>query len=241
GKYYEPTFYTKVADQHGDVILEANTKPKIAMMEDTAVILNHMLQNVVNQGTGTSIKSYLPKMKVFGKTGTTDDNYNLWFAGGTPYYVASCWYGYDQQEKVSESGAAKRVWGSIMKDIHKGLSVDAKFPESNYVTCRRYCTSSGMLATEKCSSTAIGWYKTSQLKPCTTHGGSVMSEVDLSQLNSSSNASSGTSSTASSTTSTTSANTSKPAVSSATVTSSKPSETTNTTTSQVTSTEQTTE
>ena len=228
GKYYEPTFYTKVTDQHGEVVLESNKKPKIAMMEDTAVILNQMLQNVVNHGTGTSIKSYLPKMKVYGKTGTTDDNYNLWFAGGTPYYVASCWYGYDQQEKVSEAGAAKRVWGNIMKDIHKGLDTDAKFPESDYVTCRRYCTSSGMLATERCSSTAIGWYKTSQLKPCTTHGGSVMSEVDPSATNTSSeatssqNASSDTSSNKnSSTASSTTSNSSKPAEN----TTSKPTET----------------
>lgn len=228
GKYYEPTFYTKVTDQHGEVVLESNKKPKIAMMEDTAVILNQMLQNVVNHGTGTSIKSYLPKMKVYGKTGTSDDDYNLWFAGGTPYYVASCWYGYDQQEKVSEAGAAKRVWGNIMKDIHKGLDTDAKFPESDYVTCRRYCTSSGMLATERCSSTAIGWYKTSQLKPCTTHGGSVMSEVDPSATNTSSeatssqNASSDTSSNKnSSTASSTTSNSSKPAEN----TTSKPAET----------------
>ena len=232
GKYYEPTFYTEVRDQHGEVVLESNKKPKIAMMEDTAVILNQMLQNVVKQGTGTSIKSYLPKMTVYGKTGTTDDNYNLWFAGGTPYYVASCWYGYDQQEKVSESGAAKRVWGSIMKDIHKGLDTDAKFPESDFVTCRRYCTSSGMLATERCSSTAIGWYKTSQLKPCTTHGGSVMSEVDPSAANTSSGETSSKESTSSGTSSnktsskansgTTSTNTSKPTEGA----SSKPAETT---------------
>ena len=229
GKYYEPTFFTKVTDQHGEVVLESNKKPKIAMMEDTAVILNKMLQNVVNQGTGTAIKSYLPNMKVYGKTGTTDDNYNLWFAGGTPYYVASCWYGYDQQEKVSEAGAAKRVWGNIMKDIHKGLDTDAKFPESEYVTCRKYCTSSGMLATERCSSTAIGWYKTSQLKPCTTHGGSVLGEIDPSAINTSSdatsseNASSNTSSNkTSSTASTTSSNASKPAEN----TTSKPAETT---------------
>ncbi|MBQ7108023.1 MAG: penicillin-binding protein [Clostridia bacterium] len=237
GKYYEPTFYTKVTDQRGDVILEENKKPKIAMMEDTAVILNRMLQNVVNQGTGTAIKSYLPSMKVYGKTGTTDDNYNLWFAGGTPYYVASCWYGYDQQAKVSDSSAAKRVWGKIMQDIHKGLSTSAKFPESEFVTCRRYCTSTGMLATEKCTSTGIGWYKTSQLKPCTTHGGSVMSEVDYSSLNASSNTSSGTSSTTSGTTSGTSSSNASTSTSAPATTSTPTESTANTTTSKETTTE----
>ena len=249
GKYYEPTFYTEVRDQHGEIVLQSKKKPKIAMMEDTAVILNKMLQNVVNQGTGTSIKGYLPKMSVYGKTGTTDDNYNLWFAGGTPYYVASCWYGYDQQEKVSESGAAKRVWGNIMKDIHKGLDTDAKFPESDYVTCRKYCTASGMLATERCSSTAVGWYKTSQLKPCTTHGGSVLGEIDPSAVNTSSdatsseeNTSSGTASNKTSSNASSGTNTSKPADNTtskpADTTTSKPSEPT--TTSKATGAEQST-
>lgn len=189
GKYYEPTFFTKVTDHHGETILEGGNKPKIAMMEDTAVILNKMLQNVVTQGTGTTIKNYLPSFKVYGKTGTTDDNFNLWFAGGTPHYVASCWYGYDQQERVSEAGAAKRVWGSVMKEIHSGLDASVDFPKSEFVTYRQYCTASGMLATEKCESTALGWYKTSQLKPCTTHGGDVLPEVDPSAINTSSDAS----------------------------------------------------
>ena len=193
GKYYEPTFYTKVTNQHDELILNGEPEGKIAMSEDTAVILNHMLQNVVNNGTGAGIRSYIPKMELYGKTGTTDDNYNLWFAGGTPYYVASCWYGYDQQEKVYASDSARRVWGSIMKDIHSGLDTDAKFPESDLVTCRKYCTSSGMLATENCHSTAIGWYKTSQLKPCTTHGGSVLDEVKTGGSNKSADTSSKTS------------------------------------------------
>lgn len=179
GKYYEPTFFTKVTDHRGETVLEGNKKPKIAMMEDTAVILNKMLQNVVNRGTGTAIRSYLPSMKVYGKTGTTDDNYNLWFAGGTPHYVASCWYGYDKAEKVYDSGSAKRVWGKLMKEIHSDLDKSVDFPESDKVTHRRYCTSSGMLATDRCTSTGVGWYKTSQLdKICTTHGGTILDEVD---------------------------------------------------------------
>lgn len=214
GKYYEPTFFTKVTDQHGELVLNGEPDAEIAMAEDTAVILNHMLQNVVNNGTGSSIRTYLPTMKVYGKTGTTDDQYNLWFAGGTPYYVASCWYGYDQQEKVSAGNSARKVWGSLMKDIHKGLDTDKDFPDSDYVTCRRYCTSSGMIATSKCGSTGVGWYKTSQLTPCTTHGGSILDEVSASEL---------TSSNSSNTSSVTSGTSSK---SSGSATSSKPASTT---------------
>lgn len=185
GRYYEPTFYTKVTDHHGEIVLDGEPDAVIAMAEDTSVILNHMLQNVVNHGTGTSIRSYLPTIPTFGKTGTTDDNYNLWFAGGTPYYVASCWYGYDQQEKVSAGNSARKAWGTVMKEIHKGLDTNVKFPDSDYVTCRQYCASSGMIATSNCSVGGVGWYKTSQIKPCTTHGGEALQEFDPSTLTSS--------------------------------------------------------
>ncbi len=178
GKYYEPTFYTKVTNHRGETVLNGEPTAQLAISEDTSVILNHMLQNVVTSGTGSTVKKMMGKMPTFGKTGTTDDNYNLWFAGGTPYYVASCWYGYDNPEKVSDSKAAQKVWGTIMKNIHKDLDTQKLFPTSNYVTCRKYCTQSGMLATENCTSTAKGWYKTSQLIPCNIHGGGVLDEID---------------------------------------------------------------
>ena len=222
GKYYEPTFYTKVTNHYGDVILDGEANAKIAMAEDTAVIMNHMLQNVVNHGTGTSIRSYLPTMKVFGKTGTTDDSHNLWFAGGTPYYVASCWYGYDQPQKVTAGNSARKVWGNIMRDIHKGLDTGKKFPTSELVTCRKYCTASGGIATEKCTNTAVGYYKTSQIRPCSVHGGTVLGEIDASKANTSSNTTSKPS--------TTTPTTSQPATSTPPVTNtSKPAETTSTT------------
>lgn len=187
GKYYKPTFFTKVTDQHGNLIIDGEPDPSVAMAEDTAVIMNHLLRNVVDgsQGTGKAVRSYLPSMPLYAKTGTTNDSENCWFVGGTPYYVASCWYGYDTPEKVANASAARKIWGSIMSQVHKGLEVK-QFEESEFVTCRRYCTSSGMIATANCPSTGIGWYKTSRLQPCTTHGGTVLDEVSQSSSTASS-------------------------------------------------------
>ena len=193
--------------------------------------MNHLLQGVVygSEGTGGSIASYNYRMKAYAKTGTTSDTKDAWLVGGTPYYVGSVWYGFDHNHKVSNNNMAKNIWRDVMKEIHKGLDTNIDFPESDYVTYRKYCTSSGMVATERCSSTALGWYKTSQLKPCTTHGGSVLGEVDPSVANTSSGdtssgdgTSSNTSSNKTSSTSNSSAATSKPAVN----TTSKPADTT---------------
>ena len=218
GKYYKPTFFTKVTDQHGETVIDGKPDAKVAMGEDTAVIMNHLLRNVVDgsNGTGRGIRSYISNMPIYAKTGTTNEAQNCWFAGGTPYYVASCWYGYDTPENVAVASSARKIWGSIMAKIHKGKEVK-DFETSEYVTCRRYCTASGQIATSNCHSTGIGWYKTSNLKACETHGGTILGEIQTS-----SSASKTTSSAASSTSSKAASTSSKAAATSSKATSSAP-------------------
>jgi penicillin-binding protein 1A len=178
GRYYEPTFYYKVTDQKNNVVLDGKPEAKVAMAEDTAYIMNRLLRTVVDgsQGTGKIARSYVPKMPIYAKTGTTNDDENCWFAGGTPYYVASCWYGYDQPERVSKSNSAAVLWSKVMKEIHKDLEYK-EFPECDYVTKRNYCTETGLIATSKCENTGVGWYKKSNLQTCTTHRGQITEEI----------------------------------------------------------------
>lgn len=178
GRYYEPTFYTKVTDQKGNIVLEKNTKPTMAISSDTATVMNKMLQNVIygSQGTGTSVASSVPKMKLFGKTGTSSSNNDKWFVGGSPYYVVSSWCGYETMQKMPSGnlGIAKSQWATVMSKIHKGLKVK-EFPESSYAVDRYYCTKTGGLATDNCKKTAIGWYKKGFLpETCHKHSGELM-------------------------------------------------------------------
>lgn len=178
GRYYEPTFYTKVTDQKGNIVLEKNTKPVMAASSDTATVMNKMLQNVIygSQGTGTSVASSVPKMKLFGKTGTSSSDNDKWFVGGSPYYVVSSWCGYETMQKMPSAnlGIAKSQWANVMSKIHKGLKVK-EFPESSYAVDRYYCTKTGGLATDNCKKTAIGWYKNSNLPEiCHKHSGELM-------------------------------------------------------------------
>ncbi len=178
GLYYEPTFYTKVTDQKGNVVLEKNTKPTMAISPDTATIMNKMLQNVIygSQGTGTSVASSVSKMKLFGKTGTSSSDNDKWFVGGSPYYVAASWCGYETMQKMpyGNLSIAKNQWSTVMRKIHSGLKTK-EFPESSYAVDRFYCTKTGGLATEKCENTAIGWYKNNRLPDvCVKHSGEQM-------------------------------------------------------------------
>ncbi len=182
GRYYEPSFYTKVTDQNGKVILERKAKAKVAISEDTATVMNKLLQTVVygSQGTGRAAASYVPKMKIYAKTGTSNDQNDLWFVGGTPYYVASCWCGYKTMQPIagSYSSIALKLWGNVMSKAHSGLEAK-EFKDSSYVVKEYYCTSSGMLATDGCPSKAVGWYKKSNVPElCTSHSGKALGNPD---------------------------------------------------------------
>ena len=173
GIYYKPILYTKVCDQHGEVILENKSEPDTAISEDTATVMNQLLRKVVEgeNGTGRNAKTYVSNMPIYAKTGTTNDQYDLWFVGGTPYYIASCWCGYDSQQRIPQSSIALRMWGSVMGKIHAELPTK-DFADSSYAYDRYYCTETGLLATDTCPTKAVGWYKKGKLpEVCTTHTG----------------------------------------------------------------------
>lgn len=231
GIYYEPTTYAYITDQHDKVILDnRNRRGESVISENTSFIMNKMLQNVVKGGTGSAAGSYVTNMPLFGKTGTTDSTTNKWFCGGSPYYVASCWVGFDKAENISDSGLAIRLWGNVMKKINSGKKA-ITFPDSKFVTCRAYCTETGLVAKSDCPNTAIGWYKNDYMPSCTVHSGSVLGATTPSQGESSNTettsstpptTSSDSSQTTSSTTSSTTQNTSSQADTSSDTNSSTP-------------------
>ncbi len=123
GVYFEPTTYYKVLDRNNEVVLQADTKGKRAIGEDTATIMNHLLREVVYKsgGTGSAIAGFNYSMKAYAKTGTSSDTKDSWLVGGTPYYVGSVWYGFDHNQRVYNTSAAKSIWRDIMREIHEGL------------------------------------------------------------------------------------------------------------------------
>lgn len=122
GVYYKPTTYYTVERVNGEVVLEAS-KGEQVISSATATIMNHMLQEVVYQseGTGRTVAGFNYKMKAYAKTGTTSDTKDSWLVGGTPYYVASVWYGFDRNYQVSNTNVAKTIWRDVMKEIHADL------------------------------------------------------------------------------------------------------------------------
>lgn len=123
GIYYEPKTYSKILRTNGDTVLENKNKGIRAVSEETATIMNRLLQGVVygSEGTGSSIASFNRNLRAYAKTGTSSDANDLWMVAGTPYYVGSVWYGFDKQQPIPSSSSAAVIWRDVMKAVHKDL------------------------------------------------------------------------------------------------------------------------
>ena len=145
GIYIEPKLYTYIEDSDGNIILD-NREPvsRRTVSEETAFLLTSAMEDCVKIGTGTRAK--LKGMSVAGKTGTTSDSRDVWFAGFTPYYTATCWTGFDNNEILSdaESKTAQTMFKAVMTRVHEGLT-DTGFSQPSTVVKKTICSKSGLL------------------------------------------------------------------------------------------------
>ncbi len=167
GYYYEPYAYYKVENMQGEVIIEKKpeTTRERAISEGTAGVMNKILQTVMQNGTGSQFR--LNSIQTFGKTGTTTDNKDRWFIGGTPDYVAGVWYGYDYPKQIvyyKSSNPCGTIWNSLMKKIYTSDNAPEKkeFDTPDTLVQKSYCTSTGQLAGSGCSK-ATGWFDSENL------------------------------------------------------------------------------
>ncbi len=158
GSYLKPSFYTKVEDHQGNIILDATSIPgKTVLKKSTAALLTDAMIDVIEDESGTAHKEInLGAMPVAGKTGTTSDYRDIWFAGYTPYCTCCIWGGYDNNDILPDEGEegightyVKVLWNSIMNRIHQNLTPVA-FPSSSDIVRMSICRATGLAATEKC-------------------------------------------------------------------------------------------
>lgn len=157
GIYTRPYTYTKVLNHEGKVILEKTKESHVAMSEQTAFLMTKMMEGVVIQGTGTAAR-LSNNMPAAGKTGTTSEFRDKWFAGYSPYYVGCVWYGFDKPENMhtlTNGGLQARanpgavVWGAVMNEIHKGMEAK-QFVQPRDIVKATICRDSGLKPNEYC-------------------------------------------------------------------------------------------
>ncbi len=168
GIFYPPKMYSKVIDGRNNVVLEQDFYGSQAIDSDAAWVTNRMLRTVVSVPNGSGRYADLGNVEVIGKTGTSNDGKNLLFVGLTPNYIGAVWMGVDDGTEIDVANAnhkyAAEIWHDIMEDI-EDLSTVQNFAGDSTVQELRYCTETGLLASDKCENTNIGYYRPSNIPP----------------------------------------------------------------------------
>ena len=111
-----PVCYTEVTDSDGNVLLENKGEQVKVIDEGVAFIMTDCLKGCVSRGIAGSAS--ISGVSVGGKTGTTNDEYDIWFCGFTPKYSAALWIGTDHNKTLNSlSTNAAALWSTIMSQV----------------------------------------------------------------------------------------------------------------------------
>lgn len=141
GYLVNPVLIAKVTDSKGKLLSQA-VPPLLDESTRTldarnAFVMNSLLQEVTRSGTAASAKRALGRGDIFGKTGTTNDSMDAWFAGFHSSLVAVVWIGYDTPRKLGDretgGGLALPVWIEYMSYALKGVPVREPTPPEGVI------------------------------------------------------------------------------------------------------------
>ncbi|MCI4440514.1 penicillin-binding protein 1A [Tibeticola sp.] len=141
GRRVSPWLVTRITDQRGKVLLQ--TQPPApdaapqAIEPRNAFIMNRLLQEVARSGTAAKAYATLKRPDIAGKTGTTNDSIDTWFAGYQPTLAAVIWMGYDQPRSLGDretgGGLSLPVWIRYMQTALNGVPVTELEPPEGVV------------------------------------------------------------------------------------------------------------
>lgn len=132
GYRVNPYLVTRVTDMKDKVLLETEApvldESRRAIPERNAFVMGSLLQSVVKGGTAAKAGQALRRSDLFGKTGTTNDSFDTWFAGFQPSMVGVAWIGYDTPRQLGvrgETGGSLSlpIWIGFMQTALKGVPV----------------------------------------------------------------------------------------------------------------------
>jgi penicillin-binding protein 1A len=131
GYRVNPWLITKVTDQKGKVLVQTQTPvldESLRVIDArNAFVMDSLLQEVARSGTAASAQATLKRPDLFGKTGTTNDSMDAWFAGFQPTLAAVTWIGYDTPRKLGDretgGGLSLPIWIEFMLQALKNVPV----------------------------------------------------------------------------------------------------------------------
>jgi penicillin-binding protein 1A len=148
GYHVAPVLIRRVTDQKGKVLLDAPMpgldEAARAVSPRNAFVMGTLLQEVARSGTASKAQQQLRRTDIYGKTGTTNDSMDAWFAGYHPTLAAVVWMGYDTPRKLGDKetggGLALPIWIELMQHSLRGVPVRPVVPPTGVVQSGGYWT-----------------------------------------------------------------------------------------------------
>ncbi|HET7293587.1 MAG TPA: PBP1A family penicillin-binding protein [Vicinamibacteria bacterium] len=153
GLKVEPVSVLQVTEAGGKVLEQHQAPaPQRVVHEESAFLVVNMLRSVINEGTAAGARGSGFAADAAGKTGTTNDLRDAWFAGFTPDLLCVVWVGYDDNTPVGLSGAkaALPIWVQFMKGATAGVKARSFTPPAENVVFIDIDRETGLLATARC-------------------------------------------------------------------------------------------
>lgn len=176
GKRVSPYSIRYIEDRTGQILESQDPMVADAISARTAVVMRSMLMDVVRAGTGRVCN--IPGYEVFGKTGTTNEFMDAWFAGGTPGLVTIVYAGNDDHTTIGNKATGGKIAGPVWKDFMSQavniLELPKQFdvPPEGELQMVQVCRDTGYLASAGCPAVTI--YLPPENIPesiCPKHGG----------------------------------------------------------------------
>ncbi len=180
GYFIEPCFVTKVVDRDGNVLEEHVPGREKVIDKTTAYLMTHLLEGVVQGGTGFRAKAL--NRPTAGKTGTTNDLFDAWFMGYTPGLITGVWVGFDEESSLGESETGSRtaspIWVEFMMRVLKDKPARI-FPVPEGVVFAQIDAKTGLLPIPESEETAFVCFKVGTVPTQHTPPPDAVTEKDL--------------------------------------------------------------
>lgn len=139
----KPYLISKIVDSKGKVIFEAQPRnagdESMRVLDDrTRFVIDSLMQEVTKTGTAASARAKLGRSDIAGKTGTTNDSHDAWFAGYQPNLCAVVWMGFDRPKSLGANetggGLALPIWINYMSRALNGIPESPRYPPAGVVS-----------------------------------------------------------------------------------------------------------
>ena len=149
-----PNSILRVEDRSGKIVWQPATRSVSVLDSAHAWLMTDVLRDVVRHGTAVGSVGARINFPAGGKTGTTNDGFDVWYIGFTPDFVTGLWIGFDQPRKIKSNAQggilAAPAWTAMMREVYERRAIPAAWPRPSGLTALDIDKTTGYKATPFC-------------------------------------------------------------------------------------------